>query len=118
MIAAIWKVHFAIIILQNNVDGSREGPTTEKDSETKALDNQKKSKRRKITKDLIVVATVPELSQQELNALIEKELELRMQVKLEKERADAINAVEEYVYNMRDKIYGAYENYILEEVGL
>lgn len=38
------------------------------------------------------------------------------QDRLEKERADAKNAVEEYVYDMRDKLYSLYEEYVKEEV--
>ena len=63
-------------------------------------------------------STVPELTPKELNTLIEKELELIMQVKLEKERADAINAVEEYVYHMREKLNDTYDKYVLEEVNI
>ena len=36
--------------------------------------------------------------------------------KLEKERADAKNAVEEYVYDMRDKLCEQYEPFIRETV--
>lgn len=39
-----------------------------------------------------------------------------MQDKLEKERCDAKNAVEEYVYEMRDKLCGPYEDFCKEEV--
>ena len=39
-----------------------------------------------------------------------------MQDRLEKERADAKNAVEEYVYDMRDKLYSSYEKFITEDV--
>lgn len=39
-----------------------------------------------------------------------------MQDRLEKERADAKNAVEEYVYEMRDKLCGVYEDFIAEDV--
>ena len=39
-----------------------------------------------------------------------------MQDKLEKERADAKNAVEEYVYEMRDKLYSVLELYVTEAV--
>ena len=38
------------------------------------------------------------------------------QDKLEKERADAKNAVEEYVYDMRDKLATSLEPYIKEPV--
>lgn len=41
-----------------------------------------------------------------------------MQDKLEKERNDAKNAVEEYVYDMRDKLCGTYEKFVSEEVGV
>ena len=36
--------------------------------------------------------------------------------RLEKERANAKNAVEEYVYEMRDKLYTEYEPYVKEDV--
>lgn len=39
-----------------------------------------------------------------------------MQDKLEKERNDAKNAVEEYVYEFRDKLCGPYEKFINEQV--
>lgn len=39
-----------------------------------------------------------------------------MQDKLEKERIDAKNAVEEYVYEMRDKLCGIYEKFVNEDV--
>ena len=38
------------------------------------------------------------------------------QDKLEKERADAKNSVEEYVYEMRDKLCNNLEPYIKEDV--
>ena len=41
-----------------------------------------------------------------------------MQDKLEKERHDAKNAVEEYVYEFRDKLCGPYEKFICEQVCL
>ena len=38
------------------------------------------------------------------------------QDRLEKERVDSRNAVEEYIYDIRDKIYDAYEKFITEDV--
>eukprot|EP00493_Phyllostaurus_siculus_P018284 UN18574 len=38
-----------------------------------------------------------------------------VKIRLEKERADAFNSVEEYVYDMRDKINNQYEKFITEE---
>ena len=107
---------FVFFILQDSTNENQEISENGKTDQPKA-DTQKKPKKRKITKDLIVESNVPQLNEKELNSLIEKELELIMQVKIEKERADAINAVEEYVYHMRDKIHGTLEQYILEEVG-
>ena len=43
---------------------------------------------------------------------------MQMQDKLEKERADSKNAVEEYVYEMRDKIYTSLEQYVKEDVSM
>lgn len=39
-----------------------------------------------------------------------------MQDILEKEKNDAKNAVEEYVYELRDKLCGVYEKFITEDV--
>lgn len=41
-----------------------------------------------------------------------------MQDKLEKERNDAKNYVEEYVYEMRDKLQGVLENFVSEAVSV
>lgn len=103
-------------ILQDKTNESQGASESSKENETK--DTQKKPKKRKITKDLVIESTVPELSQKELNTLIEKELELITQVKIEKDRSDAVNAVEEYVYQLRDDISGRYEPHVLEQVCL
>lgn len=41
-----------------------------------------------------------------------------MQDKLEKERNDAKNNVEEYVYDMRDKLHGVLEKFVSEAVSI
>lgn len=41
-----------------------------------------------------------------------------MQDKLEKERNDAKNNVEEYVYDMRDKLHGVLEKFVNDAVSL
>ena len=41
-----------------------------------------------------------------------------MQDKLEKERNDAKNNVEEYVYDMRDKLHGMFEKFVSESVSI
>ncbi|XP_069002129.1 heat shock 70 kDa protein 4a isoform X2 [Embiotoca jacksoni] len=55
-----------------------------------------------------------QLSNEELNVFVENEGKMIMQDKLEKERNDAKNNVEEYVYDMRDKLHGALEKFVNE----
>ncbi|XP_075707806.1 heat shock protein 105 kDa [Rhinoderma darwinii] len=50
-----------------------------------------------------------------LNMYIENEGKMILQDKLEKERNDAKNAVEEYVYEYRDKLSGPYGKFIRDE---
>ncbi|KYO47370.1 heat shock 70 kDa protein 4L [Alligator mississippiensis] len=56
-----------------------------------------------------------QLGQDIINSYIENEGKMMMQDKLEKERNDAKNAVEEYVYDFRDKLCGVFEKFITEE---
>ncbi|XP_077388056.1 heat shock 70 kDa protein 4b [Festucalex cinctus] len=49
-----------------------------------------------------------------LNLFVENEGKMIMQDKLEKERNDAKNYVEEYVYEMRDKLHGMLEKFVGE----
>ncbi|KAM4620989.1 heat shock 70 kDa protein 4a isoform 1-T1 [Polymixia lowei] len=55
-----------------------------------------------------------QLSSDMLNLFVENEGKMIMQDKLEKERNDAKNYVEEYVYDMRDKLHGALEKFVSE----
>lgn len=48
--------------------------------------------------------------------IIPEQGKMIMQDKLEKERNDAKNNLEEYVYEMRDKLHGIYEKFINESV--
>ncbi|KAF4084020.1 hypothetical protein AMELA_G00124060 [Ameiurus melas] len=63
----------------------------------------------------IHTCTVRQLDRELLNSLVEEERKMIVQDKLEKERNDAKNAVEEYVYDLRDKLCGIYEKYITED---
>lgn len=66
--------------------------------------------------DLPVLTNLPRhFSQEILNSFIESEGKMMMQDKLEKERNDAKNAVEEYVYDLREKLCSIYEAFITEE---
>ncbi|XP_071383841.1 heat shock 70 kDa protein 4L isoform X3 [Centroberyx affinis] len=65
----------------------------------------------------ILTNTIRQLDRGVLNDFVEYEGQMIVQDKLEKERNDAKNAVEEYVYDLRDKLCGLYEKYITEEDG-
>ncbi|MBN3305586.1 HS74L protein, partial [Amia calva] len=63
----------------------------------------------------ILSNTIRQLERDLLNSFMENEGKMIMQDKLEKERNDAKNAVEEYVYDLRDKLCGIYEKLISED---
>lgn len=92
------------------------------DEESNTL-NEKKSeqpankKPKTITKhiDLPIEKDVREISKSELDVLLEQEGKMMAQDRLEKERVDAKNAVEEYVYEMRGKINDQLSPYITEQ---
>ncbi|CAF1083675.1 unnamed protein product [Rotaria sordida] len=91
--------------------GSGDGQTGEKEktgeegTETKpqsATTAAPKKKKKEI--DLPITPRVPGANKKEIDRLIEQEHEMIAQDKKEKERSDAKNAVEEYVYDMRGKL--------------
>lgn len=86
--------------------------TDKKDAESKKPKNIVKSI------ELPIKSNVPQLNRNELNDFIEKEGKMIMQDKMEKEKADAKNAVEEYVYEMRGKISEDLEKFISKEEGI
>jgi hypothetical protein len=96
-----------------NSDKKEEEATGDKDSKKAGSEQNKKQKLKVI--DLPVVPRVPRMSKEDINLLMEKEGQMIMQDKLEKERMDAKNAVEEYVYDMRKKVCGDMEAFILEK---
>ncbi|XP_049709220.1 heat shock protein 105 kDa isoform X2 [Elephas maximus indicus] len=76
----------------------------------------KKPKIKVVNVELPIEANlVWQLGKDLLNMYIETEGKMIMQDKLEKERNDAKNAVEEYVYEFRDKLYGPYEKFLCEQ---
>ncbi|CAF3598561.1 unnamed protein product [Rotaria sp. Silwood1] len=80
---------------------------TEEGSETKSQSgNTTTSKKKKKEIDLPITPQVPGLNKKELDRLMEQEHEMIAQDKKEKERSDAKNAVEEYVYDMRGRLEG------------
>ncbi|KAK7096985.1 heat shock 70 kDa protein 4-like [Littorina saxatilis] len=86
------------------------------DQDKQEADKKGGKKKNKVkTVELTVENLTPTLSMEGLMLLTEREGEMIMQDRLEKERADAKNSVEEYVYDMRDKLGNEYEDYMLEE---
>ncbi|NXR10940.1 HS74L protein, partial [Semnornis frantzii] len=104
---------------QNQADEDTENAGTE----TKAASGDKqdhpaqpKAKAKVKSIDLPIQASLyRQLGQDLINCYIENEGKMMMQDKLEKERNDAKNAVEEYVYDFRDKLCGVFEKFITEE---
>uniref|UniRef100_A0A8D2NN51 Heat shock 70 kDa protein 4 n=1 Tax=Zosterops lateralis melanops TaxID=1220523 RepID=A0A8D2NN51_ZOSLA len=99
---------------------AKEEETCQADSKDKKVDQPPQAKKAKVkttTVDLpIENQLVWQIGKDMLNLFIENEGKMIMQDKLEKERNDAKNAVEEYVYEMRDKLCGVYEKFISEDV--
>ncbi|XP_058042267.1 heat shock protein 105 kDa [Ahaetulla prasina] len=93
-------------------------PSVEKGNEKKS-DQPPDAKKPKIkvkNVELPIEANlVWQLGKDLLNMYIETEGKMIMQDKLEKERNDAKNAVEEYVYDFRDKLSGPYEKFVCEQ---
>nr|WBG54462.1 heat shock protein [Austinograea rodriguezensis] len=79
---------------------------------TKNEGGEKKGKKCLKTVDLPVKEVVKAHSANELNILVEREAQMVQGDKLENERINAKNAVEEYVYDVRGKIHDDLEKYI------
>lgn len=89
----------------------------DKDEEVENNTNQTEKSKKKKTKaiDLPLVSKVPQMTKNEINFFVEQELSMIMQDKKEKERSEAKNLVEEYVYEVRDKLSNEYEPFITPE---
>uniref|UniRef100_A0A673C072 Heat shock protein 4b n=1 Tax=Sphaeramia orbicularis TaxID=375764 RepID=A0A673C072_9TELE len=94
------------------------GTTTEESKSEKKSDQPPQAKKPKVkTKVLeLPIENSPQwqLADDMLNLFVENEGKMIMQDKLEKERNDAKNNVEEYVYDMRDKLHGMFEKFVSE----
>uniref|UniRef100_A0A0N4Z1P7 Heat shock 70 kDa protein 4L n=1 Tax=Parastrongyloides trichosuri TaxID=131310 RepID=A0A0N4Z1P7_PARTI len=97
----------------------KEGDETKKEADNKKKENEEEKvkeepaiKTKTITTELIIEAQIP----YQFNVLKAREFEFKMQQTdlLEKQKADAKNAVEEYVYNMRDKLCETLSEFIQE----
>ncbi|XP_077448573.1 heat shock 70 kDa protein 4a [Stigmatopora argus] len=92
-----------------------ETATEESKQEKKNEPHAKKAKVKTKMVDLPVETNLYwQLSTDVLNMFVENEGKMIMQDKLEKERNDSKNSVEEYVYEMREKLYGTLEKFVKE----
>lgn len=101
-------------IVESKEEQSDEMNLTEENIQTttnEPIDQTKPKKKRKEI-DLPIISRISSTTRSELDRLIDEETEMISQDKKEKERSDAKNAVEEYVYEMRDKLEsGQYNKY-------
>uniref|UniRef100_A0A1A8MCT6 Heat shock protein 4b n=1 Tax=Nothobranchius pienaari TaxID=704102 RepID=A0A1A8MCT6_9TELE len=92
--------------------------STEESKSEKKSDQPPQAKKAKVkTKVMeLPIENSPQwqLANDMLNLFVENEGKMIMQDKLEKERNDAKNNVEEYVYDMRDKLHGMLEKFVGE----
>uniref|UniRef100_A0A1A8F9G7 Heat shock protein 4b n=1 Tax=Nothobranchius korthausae TaxID=1143690 RepID=A0A1A8F9G7_9TELE len=92
--------------------------STEENKSEKKADQPPQAKKAKVkTKVMeLPIENSPQwqLANDMLNLFVENEGKMIMQDKLEKERNDAKNNVEEYVYDMRDKLHGMLEKFVGE----
>ncbi|ERE68915.1 heat shock protein 4 [Cricetulus griseus] len=98
---------------------AKEEETSQAGSKDKKTDQPPQAKKAKVktsTVDLPIESQLLwQLDREMLGLYTENEGKMIMQDKLEKERNDAKNAVEEYVYEMRDKLSGEYEKFVSED---
>uniref|UniRef100_A0A8C8A1Q3 Heat shock protein 4b n=1 Tax=Oryzias sinensis TaxID=183150 RepID=A0A8C8A1Q3_9TELE len=106
--------------MQTDQDGQQAQTSTEENKGEKKSDQPPQAKKAKVkTKVLeLPIENSPQwqLANDMLNLFVENEGKMIMQDKLEKERNDAKNYVEEYVYDMRDKLHGIFEKFVSESV--
>nr|XP_061792694.1 heat shock 70 kDa protein 4-like isoform X2 [Nerophis lumbriciformis] len=105
--------------METEQTNDNEGDTTTEDAKgEKKSDQPPQAKKPKVkTKVLdLPIENSPQwqLADDMLNLFVENEGKMIMQDKLEKERNDAKNYVEEYVYEMRDKLHGILEKFVSE----
>nr|CAB3254435.1 heat shock 70 kDa protein 4L [Phallusia mammillata] len=96
-------------------DGKNAENGDAKDSKKKTEKPVEKKKKTKSTDLPILHSLFMEISDTDINDMFEKEGKMIMHDKQEMEKADARNSVEEYVYDMRSKVYERFEKYISEE---
>ncbi|KPP76654.1 heat shock 70 kDa protein 4-like [Scleropages formosus] len=92
--------------------------SADENKQEKKTDQPPQAKKPKVktkTVDLLIENNLHwQLPNDMVNLYVENEGKMIMQDKLEKERNDAKNCVEEYVYEMREKLHGVLEKFVAE----
>ena len=101
------------IFLQKSTEEAKSEKKEDKSDEVKKPEAKKAKKLTKST-DLKIDPIQAGLTAEDITNLISIEQELQFHARVEKERADAKNSLEEYIYAMRDKLYGELEKYVEE----
>lgn len=83
--------------------------------ETDQKDKEGKKKPKSKQTDLLIDSRTGHLAQGELTNLFEREAKMILADRMEKQRLDAKNAVEEYVYEMRDKLSDVLTQFATEQ---
>lgn len=101
---------------ENNTENLSDSDEKMKETEeiTPADGKKKKMKTKTIQNPLEISSTKPGFTYKELQLAIERENNMVSTDRLIRDRQMAKNSVEEYVYDMRDKLYGKFEKYIAE----
>uniref|UniRef100_A0A673XY62 Heat shock protein 4b n=1 Tax=Salmo trutta TaxID=8032 RepID=A0A673XY62_SALTR len=106
---------------QKETEEEEEKTTSPEESKTEKKSDQPPQVKKPKVKTKVLELPIENSPQWELaidmlNLFVENEGNMIMQDKLEKERNDAKNYVEEYVYDMRDKLHGRLEKFVSEAV--
>lgn len=98
------------------VPNSEETMQTEESNNDSKPETKEGKKSKKVVKTvkLPIDALLPQLSETEITNCIKSEGDMILQDKKEKEKADAKNAVEEYVYEMRENLAAKLEKFVSE----
>ncbi|CAL4091419.1 unnamed protein product [Meganyctiphanes norvegica] len=102
---------------QPSQDGEKEMETDKPAEGTKTepkAEGEKKVKKVLKTVDLPITEVVKALNRNQLNTLVEREAQMVAGDKLENDRINSKNAVEEYVYDLRSRLYEELEQFITE----
>ncbi|KAF8724920.1 hypothetical protein HU200_020635 [Digitaria exilis] len=99
-------------------EGSENGaPTSEEKSVPMDTDAKAETSKKKVKKTNVPVSEVVHgaLGADELNKAVEKEYEMALQDRVMEETKEKKNAVEAYVYDMRNKLYDKYSDFVTPE---